>query len=251
MRKRIVLGLVSLSIIAVFAMVAVTEAEAGCKRLRPRGPLICASWITGSEVCDLLLKGLKGNLADDAWIQCGVFGTYFDELPSEEVPFQDECDPSSDSYIPTLECLISGRAACFNPTGHYNEFGTAFNLPGPLFEVAEEATCDKGGKCTTSAEVDPVGNGGVCNRNWDLTFTAERFFGQISVCPGNFDVTGDCCLDSKRNNGECGTLYNVGDDEGQPDTLVEFCTYVGDFGDYVFGQEIPGVYSCYETNPDD
>jgi hypothetical protein len=251
MKERSVRIFFTLGLVAVFLMVAATGAEAGCKKLQPRGPVICASWITGSSVCELLLKGLKGNIAESAYIECAIFGTYFDNPPSDVVPFEEQCDPSSDFFNPSLTCLLTGRAACYNPTGKYNEFGTAFNLPGPLVEVAEQATCDKGGKCTTSAEVDVEGNGGVCNRNWDLTFTAERFFGQICVCPGNFDRFGDCCLDDKRTGGRCKTYYNVGEDEGKPDCLVEFCEYNGDFSQYVFGQDIPGSYSCYETNPDE
>lgn len=249
MTKRAVSSVFIFGVVAVVLFAAATGVEAGCKKLQPSGPYICASWITGSEVCDLVLKGLRGNLADDAWIQCGVYGTYTDSPPSLAVPYEEQCDPSSEFYNDAVTCNLSGRAACYNPQGKYNEFGTAFNLPGPLFEEAAQATCEKGGKCTTSAEVDVEGNGGVCNNNWSLTFTAERFFGQICVCPGGFAQNGDCCLDDKRQGSACKTKYNVGDDAGQPDCLTEYCEYVGEFDDYVFGDGSMGSYSCVETNP--
>jgi len=70
------------------------------------------------------------------------------------------------------------------------------------------------------------------------------------VCPGGYDSADACCLDSSRNNdGTCRTYYNVGDDEGQPDCLTEFCVYEGNFNDYNFDTSMGG-YSCYETNPD-
>jgi hypothetical protein len=284
MRRIFVLSLLSLFVVTVFMVLTAAEAEAVtkstviCRKLEPRGPLICFSFTTGSEICDIISKGVSSKIVKDCdpndlencplWLECSAFGTYVDGSmpPMEEDPevcnpespnyddskrcFDPQCDPSDPLYFdPDSVCWMTGASACFNPQGHYNFLGTAFNLAGPLTEVASYTSCTKeGGRCTAQASVDPEGNGGVCNRNWDLAFTAEQFFGQVCMCPGNFDKNGDCCADQERNrNGTCKKLF--GDPAGEPGCVSAFCYYDGEFDDYTF-ENPPTDYVCYETQPE-
>jgi hypothetical protein len=241
------LGLLSLSVVALFMIVTAADVEAGCYKLRERGPWVCGDWGTNSEVCDVVIKGLKAKLADDAWVQCNVLGTRFPEEPYDGYEF--ECDPF------TEECVIVGKAACFNPQGKYNALGTAYNLPGPLYAVAETAECEKGGKCTTSAEVNPEGNGGVCNNKWDLAFTAFEFIGQVCHCPGGLDGPGEiCCADGRRYKDQgieyCVEPWNEGDPEleGKVQCLTEQCSYshlnLVSWADYELGTTESQAYDC-------
>jgi hypothetical protein len=228
MRHKNVSALLTLGAAALILVVSATGANAGCIKLQTRGPLICGDWITGSEKCEMLIKGLPAQLADYVWIQCNVLGTQdpygiLDPYDYDFEPFN--CDPF------TQTCVIIGKARCTNPADFFNDnenaVATAYYLPGPLYAIAETAECSKGGKCTTDATVDPVGNGGVCNNNWDLDFTAYEFIGHICFCPGGLDENEFCCADEGRTDGECETYWNDKYPElaGQVQCLTEKCTY--------------------------
>ena len=67
MRRIFVLSLLSLSVVTMFMVITAADAEAGktvtiCRRLEPRGPLICFTWGTGSEVCDIVAKGVSNKV---------------------------------------------------------------------------------------------------------------------------------------------------------------------------------------------
>ncbi len=241
MRERSVATVIIVGVVAALLLVTPQTANAGCKKLYPSGPLICASWITGSAVCQLLLQGFKGPIQENGVITCGIFGTESDSEPSCVPPLTYDAD----NLYP--DCTLVGKAACYNPQYKYNEFGTAFNLPGPLFELATTVTCDRKGKCTTEATVEPEGNGGVCNNNWELEFTPEKFYGQVCICPGGFDANWDCCADGERKNGFCKKYNVVNDIVGVADCLTESCTWAGDgdfYLEYSFGQPLADAYEC-------
>ena len=239
--------------LAVFVAMVGTEAEAGCKKLRPSGPTICASWIPGSLLCESLLKGVKATLAKDCNfetgencpvdIQCEVFGT-----TSSASNGDPQC--TSDTFLdPDAVCEIEGRLACCNPQFKYNEEGTAFNLLGPAKGGETTTLCGKGGKCFDSSDVE-FNIDDVCNNNWTPEFTPTSFKGQICVCPGGFDDSEppQCCADTKRDGAEgsetCVNLF--GDPPGEAGCIQELCT-IAEEVDLTFCDDVatePIEYKC-------
>jgi hypothetical protein len=260
--------LITLGVVAVFLLGMVPAAEAElikvCKKYRPSGPRVCYYVESGSIDTTLVTRGLKGTLANYCDGLPGDEGCYivieisiFGELPPEnESPdycytFRDSGTiaggtilfPEDTYYEP---CSIEGQAVCFNPQDHYNRNGTSFNLPGPLTNTSVVTTCTKGGTCITESTLGLFDdNGGVCNNNWSLDFTAYDFLGQVAFCPGGFEVmtvpplpilpvedAGDCCASDKRKTVEfggeevevCDTPFQVGTPmAGQPGMLWTKC----------------------------
>src|ERR1700694_2587313 len=64
--------------IAIGAMAfAANEANAGCKRIpAPNGTLVCASWIPGSEICQVKFDSAPPN-DQFATVQCSITGFGF------------------------------------------------------------------------------------------------------------------------------------------------------------------------------
>jgi hypothetical protein len=244
MRKRDVPILFTLGIAAVFLLGATLQAEATlvCKKFKPSGPKVCWNASTGSVNCNAFVQGLAAKLAKDCSgdvndencyveITCSIFGK--SGVDCEDFPLGEDA------------CYIYGIGVCENPNGYYNPNGTAFNLPGPMTEYFADTTCVKGGNCAATATVDPEGNGGVCNRNWDLIFTPTEFLGELGFCPGGFSKQMilysdgnyglECCANSKRKGNACFTPFQVGEDtEGEPGYIRVDC-------------ELP--QECYQ-NPD-
>ncbi len=252
MGKRIAVGLLRLSLIAVFVAIAGREANAAvcstkyttgayCKSSYSIGGLpVCTLWCTGSEICDNLVTGVPSSLLKACesapetcpTITCSVFGT----LGSAECA--DPTVPGS----PGQECAIEGVAICWNPQEKYNAAGTAFNLPGYLTGVAENAFCTKGGKCTGYAELDPdPGTMEICNNNWTFqTFTAKVFKGETCLCLGGVDSSGTCCATADRTDGKCTV----------PADLSEYCVQQyckANLASYELGKNI--LYDCVPIVP--
>jgi hypothetical protein len=225
--------------VAALLLVTPQTANAGCKKFQPSGPLICASWITGSTVCDNLIRGIAAKLAKDCEmgnedaclveITCTIYGTQ-KKYNKKSFPTQPDrgCEPTYDMYSDTfalpLDCEVPGILACANPNDFYNPQGTAFNYPGPLSSDFAETTCYNGGKCEAAATIDLNGGDYLCpNDNWSfIDFTAQQFFGEVQLCPGGFDAFGEkCCADGVLNDdGTCKKEYGI---DGKPGKLQEFC----------------------------
>jgi hypothetical protein len=258
MRKRNVTNLLTLGIVAIFLLGISPAAEAElvkvCKKVTRDGPRVCVWVDTGSVDASVLAKGIPADLAkyceglpgDESCyivIEYTVFG---DINPTGEpgycTKFTDAGTlPGGTLLFPDVSeaCLLYGQSVCYNPVGHYNNEGTAFNLPGPLSKTSEIITCTKGGSCLTEATLGKFeDNGGICNNNWTLDFTPFQFFGQVTICPGGFENLvepisvggipedlGDCCASDARNeNGTCGTPYQEGEPTaGQPGYLWTYC----------------------------
>lgn len=200
MRERFVMGLVRLGVAAALvATIGTTEAQAGC--FYSGSTKICSAWYTGSEICDNILRGLPGNLLKECdgttgtcpVVSCTVRGA------AGSLSCADPSTPGDDS------CQIEGVAICLNPTKKYNYSGTAFNLPGFLTGATDRTVCTKAGRCTNFVELDPdpADVSGVCNNNWTFeTFTATKFKGEVSYCPGGY-ASGVCCATSDRIGGAC------------------------------------------------
>jgi len=244
MCKRIVIGLLHMSVITVLMAMLGTEAEAGictnctkqtgdvCTAWKTIGSTkYCSCWCTGSEICDNLILGLPSSTAACSVTTCSVFGTV-GSLQCEDRNVLEE------------NCEIEGIALCLNPQDKFNPQGTAFNLPGILTAVTGDTTCTKGGKCTNFAELDPEDTGDICNNNWTfLTFTAREFKGESCFCPGGYDLdpqfnlNAKCCNTCDRNmDGSCQQVYG----DGTPACIRQFCEV--NLSNYQRGDNL--LYTC-------
>jgi len=219
MFKQVIIGLFAITVVALMW----TEADAGCTKIN--GKRVCASWITGSEICKVKTKKLDNadcSLGPCPEVECTVFGTV-----------GPGCDTTLD---PT--CDIDG--ILFSDT---NPNGTPFNYPdslsnsAPLFAdgdsndefrfdetvVVAEATgapCNQNGKCKTSIEVD--GNAADSGVPDFITFTALVFNAQTNVCTFGIDDFGECCSSAGQFfNGSAFECFTPG---GPGQTVVERCT---------------------------
>src|SRR3990172_3714147 len=155
MRKRLVIGMLCLSLIPVLVALLKTEANAQtCARppcvLTTIGASKCCTCPkTGSEIFDLSLWGW-GKLAKECGssdcLSCTVFGT----VPST-AQGAGECTPSTlDS-----DCAIDGVVFCMNPAFNSDTAqGQPFTLDAVLTETGDLGTCTPKGRCTTSIPVE-------------------------------------------------------------------------------------------------
>src|SRR5262249_23774718 len=97
-----------LMLIGLFTMSVVTmsgiAANAGCIPLAGGGQY-CASWITGSEICNVQISGL-GNCIPDVncpVVTCSAFG---------RTPLNNLCNPDT---LDPVNCGLTGTAFCINP----------------------------------------------------------------------------------------------------------------------------------------
>ncbi len=195
------------------------------------GSKTCYLWSTGSEVCDATSTGVGNNndcdptLGTCPTLTCSAFGT---------VDVGDGlCDPNQID----ADCAIQGVAFCVNKPGNARKAqGQPFTLDAFLTATQDIEACTRNGKCTNSISLNPALTDDICiNPNWHfLTFTAEVFNAQITVCPGGYDVNNQCCADNQRNfDGTCTTA-------GTEVHADQRCTV--DLTNYHPGDKIP--YSC-------
>lgn len=202
MSKRLVMGLLCMGVVAVLVVLPGT-ANAGVCTKPPcagvkwfGGSCICCS--TGSEIFDLTVWGVPGNLvkacAGEQCVKCSVYGTVGDST----------CDPT----ILDPDCAIQGFAYCVNPkcvrghqddpecTGNFNVNGQPYVLDGVLSKSGSLTNCTKAGRCTTSVEVVGTLSDDICiNPNWKFeTFTASEFNGTCSFCETGYDSYGNCSV---------------------------------------------------------
>ncbi len=185
----------------------------------------CVKWSTGSMICDAIIKGLPGYTLQECTsgtncptVECSAYGT-------ADVGLGGTCNDDPGTLDPN--CGISGIAICYNPASHFNYQGTPFTLPGIENAIGEVTFCDKRGKCTASADLEPSYTLDICiNPNWQFkTFTAEEFKGRACFCPGGYDfpasLTRKCCATSSRNlDGSCVSEFGA----GTPVCIQQYCS---------------------------
>ncbi len=152
LKRTVVIALFLLGVVTMLAGVV----EAGCMTLSG-GTRYCAAWITGSEICQVDIKG------------------------------------QIDQDLPTVKCTASnivGTSFCLNPAVKSQKgalSGQAFTLDFPLSLTTDIQTCSKKtGICSAAIELDPPADTqGLCiNDNWNfVTLTAATFTGKVEVCP--------------------------------------------------------------------
>lgn len=174
--------------IALGAMaVAASDANAGCKLIS--GTKVCASWIKGSEICNVRVTGIPpGDGGEGSQVSCAVgefdsslVGTLFCGPPSppagakckrkDDDEEEEEDDEDSDG-APTVACEATPN----------------FSLPTTSFPFSNSEFVKNfikpNGSLKVSIEVDVTSSGGLCtdpNFPTFMTFTANQFSGTTNV----------------------------------------------------------------------
>ena len=216
------LTLITLLGISMVAMVG-SEATAGCIPLS-NGGQYCASWITGSEICNGAAKGIKKICTDpndpstcSGEVLCQAGGTF----PTSSSPSLNNCNESTTSFPPATDfCGISGIAFCVNPASNAARAqGQPFTFDTVITGTSDTFKCAKNGKCTfTNVELipstDDLSQVQCINSNWTaVDFTADKFKAKSCYCPGTYDVTSPgqpTCVPTETT--------------GQETCLIELCT---------------------------
>ncbi len=203
--------------VAIGAMaLAANEANAGCKLIG--GTYVCASWITGSEICQVVYDTQTTNPNPaNVSIECsvegaivtpteggGVFVCTTGQLPPGTLtcgPGLSATTSSSLSSFSMTAAATTGTGIAKNECKHGNDVGadghtdlSCFDSslgifppppPGGLSAFATDIKCDQQGICTGSAEVNPPA-GSTCNANGGpvINFTADQFVGTVDACSG-------------------------------------------------------------------
>jgi hypothetical protein len=192
---------------------AANEANAGCKRIpAPNGTLVCASWIPGSEICQVKFDHAPPD-DPDATVRCSITGFRFIGegnqvcLTGTLPPGTLICGEPPPPTTPTLGLTTASTPAgpkegegndndndngdvCDghghgHGDGHGDNEGDAACFSGVpviipdttiFFSDVVHAECDKHGICRATAEVLPPDGGPV------IDFTADEFLGITETC---------------------------------------------------------------------
>ena len=202
--------LIGLFIIGLVGMLA-TKVNAGCFNIG--GEPVCADWYVGSEICSVTVATKAttskssttsldcGQVGCD--VTCQVSGTTQVQTVQAKTSQDGTTDSGGKFCRPgNVNCGIHGFVFCeSSTTGEIDRIPltlTQSNANLPLRATGqitgEGCLTSKTGVavCQTSIEVDPVSCPGCCPKNSQfVTFTAQAFFGEVTVCPRNSD-SGQC-----------------------------------------------------------
>src|SRR5262245_39303525 len=190
MSRRLVIIMWALFLVVVGVGPAEHEAMAGCIPLAGGGQY-CASWITGSAVCNGKASGVS-KLCDpktgicSGQILCAEGGT---------VGNSTNCN-STNNIFPTAtdNCGVQGVAICTNPKGNSSQAnGQPYTLNAVLEGVALTLNCTKNGVCKGSVSLDASSTQVACiNPNWNfITFTPTIFKAKSCFCPTTYNQSTD------------------------------------------------------------
>jgi hypothetical protein len=218
--KKCTLGILAIAIVAMFA----PDANAGCIG----NPRFCASYITGSVICQGLKNGLGKKKFCLTETDCGevicALGGIVDATTGEP---SSACNTSGCFPSPDDNCAIPGSAICANNGGGTGGQGQPFNLAGLIFATSSEANCPKPGQClfeTTVADASDVPAEFACkNPNWTVVdIELPTFKAKSCYCSATqFGIDTDSEFDQS-------TLGDSLCADGTPALCVtELCTVVG------------------------
>jgi hypothetical protein len=208
MGKGFLIGLFTISVIVGLRI----EAYAGCVNVG--GTLLCATWITASEICAVTLA-TKGSHAkasttaldcgyEECEVTCTVSGTVKEEESKDKRFTHNSHKSGGKSCKPgDNDCGISGFTFCEAPTDDEHQDKEAkskivrepfvlterhADLPLRETKKIKDEDCkdkDSGGSvCQKSIELDPRRCYDCCSKDGNfLTFTAQEFFAEVKVCP--------------------------------------------------------------------
>lgn len=216
--------------ICAVGLVAANEASAGCKIIS--GKQVCASWITGSEICSVAIDSAAASIGTDLQATCTVRGVGVESEPPPDF----FCDDANLSGAQTCEgstgdaALAGVKLSSSNGNGvawagsnparqgpkcNHDKFDPNKNpqcvtgspnlnghtLQSPIFNL----TCDKKGICTGTGEVGAPDNT-FCSNGQDLVdFTATEFIGVVEFdgAEGSILLFQHCTLDQNGHSYTC------------------------------------------------
>ena len=218
---------------------AANEASAGCKLIN--GAKVCASWITGSEICSVAIDSAAADIGTDLsafTATCTVHGV---GTPEEGGTFT--CNDGTLTGAQTCEgstgaATLAGvnpnnnggngwhgtNPARQGPKCNHDKFdpnknpqcvtGTPDLNGGTLQSPTVPLTCDNKGICTGTAEVG-VPDNAFCSNGQDLVdFTANEFIGVVEFdgSEGVIFLVQHCTLDQNAHSYACTDITNNVDD---------------------------------------
>lgn len=217
---------------------AANEASAGCKIIS--GSKVCASWITGSEICSVAIDSAAAGIGTDLsafTATCIVHGVGHESEPPPDFFCDDTqlsgaqtCEGSTDSAALAGVNLSSNdtngngwhgtNPARQGPKCNHDKFdpnknpqcvtGTPDLNGGTLTSPTVPLTCDNKGICTGTAEVG-VPPDSFCSNGQDLVdFTATEFIGVVEFdgSEGSILLFQHCTLDNGGHNYTCTDVTN-------------------------------------------
>ena len=217
--------------ICAVGMVAANEASAGCKIIS--GKQVCASWITGSEICSVAIDSAAASIGTDLQATCTVRGVGVESEPPPDFFCDDAqlsgaqtCEGSTDAAARAGVSLSSSNGngvawagsnpARQGPKCNHDKFDPNKNpqcvtgspeLPGEgSLNTTFALNCDKKGICTGTGEVGAPDEGAFCSNGQDLVdFTANEFIGVVEFDGGEGQIFlfQHCILDQGGHNYTC------------------------------------------------
>ena len=212
---------------------AANEASAGCKIIN--GQKVCASWITGSEICSVAIDSVAADIGTNFTATCTVHGVGLEEFPPPDFFCDDTqlngaqtCEGSTDAAAlagVNLSSNTNGNGwhgtnpARQGPKCNHDKFDPNKNpqcvtgspdLNGGTLETTFTLTCDKKGICTGIGEVGVPGDA-FCSNGQDLVdFTANEFIGvvQFDGGEGQIFLFQHCILDQNAHSYTCTDITN-------------------------------------------
>jgi len=205
MKKRLIIGLLSVSVIAVMVAL-VHQKEVGAVTCAkgythytyqiPSGGLEkhgCKLSTNGSLNVNLGLWGISSQ-----FVGLGIRATI-------EGP-----DPGNPNEIPAVVfCRNKGNNA--DPAN-----GQPFLAQGPITgtEIFDQGDCRRPGRCEDTVTLDADAAIFCPNRNWTARTIFLDFIETVCVCAGGYDFGGNCCASFDRdNNGNCMAIAPEGEGE--------------------------------------
>lgn len=229
-------------------VIMVQQARAGCCC----NPRFCASWLKGSldSYHTAVVRNYPADCTEEDCpkTQAQAFGTILPDSPGA-----DSCYKGFDPNNPNPDCSMPAVAFCNNPANKKpRNFpgGTAvpYYFSGFASTDLQELDCNKNGNCKLLLQLDLTTGVNVCKDNWVVAdFAAQEFIGVQDMCPGGYDLNGDCCATDERDDGDCAE-QNLGiinadlsaTKPGEPTRYVKYCYH--DLTNYQFGDSF--TYCC-------
>jgi len=215
MCKQVMIGLFAMSVVAILW----TKADAGCAFIG--GSLVCAPWITGSEITNPSISCVHprhGCIKDQVTVTASV-----DEVTENGgIPGFVVCKPSERGTHGSLTTSTTTPTDADDDEGADECEGCIsrrFTLTSANLPLTGQAKMNcKSGSCQTSIELDPQKCSNCCRPNEKfVTFTATEFHGVVNFFKKGGDLIAsfdhECRLRSscgEREEGQCptpGTRY--------------------------------------------
>lgn len=194
MSRQLLVAILALFLVIVGVGLIENEAMAGCIDLASGG-LLCADWITGSEVANTTEHGI-GNVCGQAHANCTAQVLAEAGGTLSTGGSNPNCNTTSSNFpLASDNCGIPGIAFCVNPAGKGSPNppnGQPFTLQAVLSAAQGVGPVAKNGSASQTTKLVASNTQVVCHNNWQLTtFTAQQFKAKTAFCTLQWDLTQD------------------------------------------------------------